>query len=47
MSGGMQVYDAKTMSETPVAKVEMPQRVPHGFHGTFIHREQLQPEHSP
>jgi carotenoid cleavage dioxygenase-like enzyme len=37
----MQVYDAKTMAETPVAKVEMPQRVPLGFHGTWVYTEQL------
>ena len=41
----LQVYDAKTMSETPVAKVEMPQRVPLGFHGTFVHQEQLNQQH--
>ena len=37
----LQVYDAKTMSPTPVAKVAMPQRVPLGIHGTFVHSEQL------
>ena len=42
----LQVYDAKTMSETPVAKVEMPQRVPLGFHGTWVHTEQLKMQDS-
>jgi carotenoid cleavage dioxygenase-like enzyme len=37
----MQVYDAKTMAEAPVVKIEMPQRVPLGFHGTWIYTEQL------
>ncbi|KAF5837122.1 carotenoid cleavage dioxygenase [Dunaliella salina] len=37
----MMVYDAKTMSNTPVAKVKMPQRVPYGFHGTFLNDSQL------
>jgi hypothetical protein len=37
----LQVLDAKTMSPKPVAKVKLPQRVPLGFHGTFIYQEQL------
>ena len=37
----LQVYDAKTMSEAPVAKVAMPQRVPLGFHGHWVHSEQV------
>jgi len=35
------VYDAKTMSSTPVARVLLPQRVPHGFHCTWVTEEQL------
>ena len=41
ISGWLQVYDTKTMSSVPVAKVAMPQRVPMGFHGLFVHQEQL------
>ena len=36
-----QVYDAKTMDEKPVAKVALPQRVPLGFHSTFVYSEQI------
>ncbi|GMY22481.1 carotenoid 9,10(9',10')-cleavage dioxygenase 1 isoform X1 [Fagus crenata] len=36
------VIDAKTMSADPVAVVEMPHRVPYGFHAFFVTEEQLQ-----
>ncbi|XP_031273702.1 carotenoid 9,10(9',10')-cleavage dioxygenase 1-like [Pistacia vera] len=36
------VIDAKTMSADPVAIVELPHRVPYGFHGIFVTEEQLQ-----
>ena len=32
----MAVYDARTMSSTPVARVMLPQRVPYGFHGEWL-----------
>uniref|UniRef100_A0A0E0BVS7 carotenoid 9,10-dioxygenase n=1 Tax=Oryza glumipatula TaxID=40148 RepID=A0A0E0BVS7_9ORYZ len=35
------VIDAKTMSADPVAVVELPSRVPYGFHAFFINEEQL------
>eukprot|EP00892_Ulva_mutabilis_P001430 jgi/Ulvmu1/11288/UM074_0003.1 len=35
------VYDAKTMASTPVAKVQLPQRVPAGFHGLWVSQAQL------
>ncbi|KAK4540906.1 hypothetical protein RGQ29_031811 [Quercus rubra] len=35
------VIDAKTMSLDPVAVVEMPRRVPFGFHAFFVTEEQL------
>ncbi|KAL8161751.1 hypothetical protein V2J09_013240 [Rumex salicifolius] len=35
------VIDAKTMSADPVAVVELPNRVPYGFHAFFITEEQL------
>uniref|UniRef100_A0A1D1ZCR7 carotenoid 9,10-dioxygenase n=1 Tax=Anthurium amnicola TaxID=1678845 RepID=A0A1D1ZCR7_9ARAE len=35
------VIDAKTMSADPVAVVELPSRVPHGFHAFFVTEEQL------
>ncbi|KAL1535053.1 Dixin [Salvia divinorum] len=36
------VIDAKTMSPDPVAVVELPRRVPYGFHAFFVNEEQLQ-----
>nr|QIS62326.1 carotenoid cleavage dioxygenase 1 [Crocus sativus] len=36
------VIDAKTMSAEPVAVVELPNRVPYGFHAFFVNEEQLQ-----
>ncbi|RYQ95756.1 hypothetical protein Ahy_B08g091105 isoform B [Arachis hypogaea] len=36
------VIDAKTMSSDPVAIVELPARVPYGFHAFFVTEEQLQ-----
>nr|GLL24970.1 carotenoid 9,10(9',10')-cleavage dioxygenase 1-like [Ipomoea trifida] len=36
------VIDAKTMSADPVAVVELPNRVPYGFHAFFVNEEQLQ-----
>lgn len=36
------VIDAKTMSSDPVAVVELPKRVPYGFHAFFVTEEQLQ-----
>ncbi|VAI11978.1 unnamed protein product [Triticum turgidum subsp. durum] len=35
------VIDAKTMSPDPVAVVELPNRVPYGFHAFFVNEEQL------
>ena len=32
----MNVIDAKTMSADPVAVVELPHRVPYGFHAFFV-----------
>ncbi|KAH7862221.1 hypothetical protein Vadar_001621 [Vaccinium darrowii] len=36
------VIDAKTMTADPVAVVELPTRVPYGFHALFVTEEQLQ-----
>ncbi|XP_059311575.1 carotenoid 9,10(9',10')-cleavage dioxygenase 1-like isoform X1 [Lycium ferocissimum] len=36
------VIDAKTMSAEPVAVVELPNRVPYGFHAFFVTEEQIQ-----
>lgn len=30
------MWDAKTMSETPVLRAPLKNRVPNGFHGNFI-----------
>ncbi|KAK9092065.1 hypothetical protein Syun_026976 [Stephania yunnanensis] len=35
------VIDAKTMSAEPVAVIELPTRVPYGFHAFFVTEEQL------
>lgn len=35
------VYDAASMSSQPVARVRMPQRVPSGFHCTWVRQDQL------
>eukprot|EP00267_Zea_mays_P032877 XP_008666862.1 carotenoid 9,10(9',10')-cleavage dioxygenase [Zea mays] len=35
------VIDAKTMSADPVAVVELPNRVPYGFHAFFVTEDQL------
>nr|C3VEQ4.1 RecName: Full=Carotenoid 9,10(9',10')-cleavage dioxygenase 1; AltName: Full=Carotenoid cleavage dioxygenase 1; Short=OgCCD1 [Oncidium hybrid cultivar]ACP27629.1 carotenoid cleavage dioxygenase [Oncidium hybrid cultivar] len=36
------VIDAKTMSPEPVAVVDLPCRVPYGFHAFFVNEEQIQ-----
>ncbi|XP_027113745.2 carotenoid 9,10(9',10')-cleavage dioxygenase [Coffea arabica] len=36
------VIDAKTLSADPVAVVELPNRVPYGFHAFFVTEEQLE-----
>ncbi|CAH8358034.1 unnamed protein product [Eruca vesicaria subsp. sativa] len=36
------VIDARTMSAEPVAVVELPHRVPYGFHALFVTEKQLQ-----
>ncbi|CAM6100383.1 unnamed protein product [Calypogeia fissa] len=36
------VIDGKTMSSNPVVVIEMPSRVPYGFHSLFLTEEQLQ-----
>ena len=33
------VYDARTMSDMPVARVKLPQRVPYGFHCHHMNEE--------
>lgn len=35
------IYDAQTMSSTPLCRLRMPQRVPAGFHCTWVSEAQL------
>lgn len=41
-SSEMRVYNAKTMSQEPVAKVQLPLRCPSGFHCYHMSEEQYQ-----
>ena len=36
------IYNARTMSNQPVARVPMPQRVPYGFHSTWVPEHEFQ-----
>ena len=36
------IYDAKTFSSQAVARVAMPQRVPYGFHSTWVPEHEFQ-----
>eukprot|EP01023_Acetabularia_acetabulum_P002118 TRINITY_DN10817_c0_g1_i2.p1 TRINITY_DN10817_c0_g1~~TRINITY_DN10817_c0_g1_i2.p1 ORF type:complete len:624 (+),score=64.21 TRINITY_DN10817_c0_g1_i2:366-2237(+) len=36
------IYDAATMNQTAVAEVELPQRVPFGFHGVYLTDQEIQ-----
>ena len=36
------MWDAKSMSETPVLRAQLDQRVPYGFHGLFIPESELE-----
>jgi carotenoid 9,10(9',10')-cleavage dioxygenase 1 len=42
----LMVYDAMTMNSKPVAAVEVPRRIPLGFHGLYVHDHELQMEES-
>ncbi len=35
------VFDARDVARGPVARIRLPQRVPHGFHGTWVSAERL------
>jgi carotenoid cleavage dioxygenase len=35
------VYDAASMASAPVARLRLPQRVPHGFHGAWVSADHL------
>jgi len=35
------MWDAKTMSSTPVLSAGLKQRVPNGFHGMFVKEDDL------
>ena len=36
------MWDAKTMAQKPVMAAELKQRVPNGFHGMFVHENELE-----
>ena len=33
----LEIFDAKTMDAAPIAFIELPRRVPGGFHSRFVH----------
>lgn len=35
------IMDARTMAEEPLARVQIPYRIPYGFHGKFITAQQI------
>jgi carotenoid cleavage dioxygenase-like enzyme len=35
------VFDARDIEQGPIARVAMPQRVPYGFHATWVRGEDL------
>ena len=35
------VFDAHNVAQGPVARIALPQRVPNGFHATWVSRERL------
>ena len=37
----LQVFDARNFGSGPIARVLMPQRVPNGFHATWVTAERL------
>jgi carotenoid 9,10(9',10')-cleavage dioxygenase 1 len=37
----LHIYDAHTMNPVPIARISTPQRVPFGFHGMFVSRDQV------
>lgn len=40
-SSSLWVMDALTMAEDPIAKIELPQRVPYGFHGIWVSEDEI------
>lgn len=46
-SSDFRVYDARTMSSTPVARVPLPRRVPYGFHAIWVPQEELNHQKCP
>uniref|UniRef100_A0A7S0WUG4 carotenoid 9,10-dioxygenase n=1 Tax=Chlamydomonas leiostraca TaxID=1034604 RepID=A0A7S0WUG4_9CHLO len=40
-SSTLNVYDAATMAQQPLARVRLPRRVPYGFHSLWVREEQL------
>ena len=35
------IFDARDITKGPVCKIRMPQRVPNGFHATWVSAERL------
>ena len=40
-TAALQIFDAKTMAAEPLAKVELPVRVPLGFHGLVVRQSEV------
>ena len=42
----VQIFDALSMSPQPLATIQLPQRVPAGFHGTYLTQLQVDAQSS-
>jgi carotenoid cleavage dioxygenase len=40
-SSSCQIFDAQTLTDGPIATIHLPQRLPAGFHATWVPREEM------